>query len=143
MREVISSQLLLSLLYASPTVFEAVEQMLLPVLVPAPVPAPDLAVSEGVAAAAFALLAKLEVDGKQKSPSALKVFRYYCMEGLTGPLVARKCSCSLRTVFLRLKFIETRTGTKTAQFRAMSPYLQQLSEDFDSTGAREVYQKMR
>ena len=48
MREVISSQLLLSLLYASPTVFEAVEQMLLPVLVPALVPAPDLAVSEGV-----------------------------------------------------------------------------------------------
>ena len=142
MREVISSQLLLSLLYASPTVFEAVEQMLLPVLVPAPVPAPDLAVSEGVAAAAFALLAKLEVDGKQKSPSALKVFRYYCMEGLTAEAVGLKCKCASRTVFRRLKFIETRTGTKTAQFRAMSPYLQQFSEDYASNGAREVYLKM-
>jgi len=103
MREAISSQMLLSLLYASPTVFEAVEQMLLPVLVPAPVPAPDLAVSEGVASAAFALLAKLEVDGKQKSPSALKVFRYYCMEGLTAEAVGLKCKCASRTVFRRLK----------------------------------------
>lgn len=95
-------------------------------------------VSEDVARSAFALLQKLELDAPMKAPSVLTVFRLYCVDGHSADRVARKCRCAKGTVMSRLRFIETVTKTKPEQFRAMSGHLQQLDDDLNASGAREI-----
>ena len=41
----------------------------------------------------------------------------------------------------RLRFIEAVTHTKPEQFRAMSGHLQQMADDYDASGAREIYRR--
>ncbi len=41
----------------------------------------------------------------------------------------------------RLRFIEERTGVKAEQFRAMSGHLQQVDDDLNASGAREIYRR--
>lgn len=98
-------------------------------------------VSEDVARSAFALLQKLELDAPLKAPSVLTVFRLYCVDGFSADRVARKCRCSKGTVMSRLRFIEERTGVKPEQFRAMSGHLQQVDDDLNASGAREIYRR--
>jgi len=97
--------------------------------------------SEDVARSAFALLQKLDLDAPLKAPSALTVFRLYCVEGHSAEQVARKCRCGKATVVRRLRFIEARTGLKAEQFRAMSGHLQQIDDDLKASGAREIYRR--
>ena len=78
MRTAIPTDLLLRLMNATPAQFAAVERILSAVAVELPAP-----VSENVARAAFALLVKLDAQGKQKSPTPLTVFRFYCAEGMS------------------------------------------------------------
>lgn len=98
-------------------------------------------VSEEVARSAFALLQKLELDAPLKAPSVLTVFRLYCVDGFSADQVARKCRCAKGTVMSRLRFIETVTKTKPEQFRAMSGHLQQVDDDLNASGAREIYRQ--
>jgi len=98
-------------------------------------------VTADVARSAFALLQKLEMDAPLKAPSALTVFRLYCVDGYSAEQVARKCRCGKATVIRRLQFIEARTGVKAERFRAMSGHLQQLDDDLNASGAREIYRR--
>lgn len=150
-RREISTDLLLRLMNATPEQFAAVERILGCTSPTAASEAGGLtlrdgnaereAASEDVARAAFALLQKLELDAPLKAPSVLRVFRLYCVDGLSADQVARKCRCAKGTVMSRLRFIETVTKTKPEQFRAMSGHLQQLDDDLNASGAREIYRR--
>ena len=74
-------------------------------------------------------------------PSVLRVFRLYCVDGLSAERVARKCRCAKGTVMSRLRFIEAMTHTRPEQFRAMSSHLQQIDDDLRASGAREIYRR--
>jgi hypothetical protein len=102
---------------------------------------PGEPITVNVAQAAFALLVKLDAQGKHKAPTPLTVFRLYCMEGHSAARVARKCTCSKGTVMSRLRFIETETKTRPEQFRAMSGHLQQMDDEYNASGAREIYRR--
>ena len=136
MRPVIPTDLLLRLMNATPEQYAAVER----ILVAAPVELPS-AVTKDVARSAFALLVKLDAQGKHKSPTPLTVFRLYCVEGLSAGRVAEQCRCSKATVIGRLQFIEAVTHTKAEDFRAMSGHLQQMADDYETSGAREIYRR--
>lgn len=94
-----------------------------------------------VAQVAFALLVKMDAEGIYKKPSPLTVFRLYCIEGLSADQVAAKCRCAKGTIMARLRFIEAQTKTKPEQFRAMSAHLQELADNYDRSGAREIYRR--
>jgi len=136
MRPAIPTDLLLRLLNATPAQYAAVEKILATVAVELPAP-----VTADVASAAFALLVKLDAQGKQKAPTPLTVFRLYCAEGLSAEMVAAKCRCAKGTVMRRLRFIEEATNTRPEHFRAMSGHLQQLADDYETSGAREIYRR--
>lgn len=121
---------------ATPEQYATVEKILS--TVEAELPAP---VTEDVARTAFALLIKLDAQGKQKSPSPLTVFRLYCAERLSADQVAAKCRCAKGTVMSRLRFIEEVTNTKPEMFRAISGHLQQMADDYETSGAREIYRR--
>lgn len=136
MRTAIPTDLLLRLMNATPEQYAAVERVL--AAVPLDEPAP---VELNVAQAAFALLVKLDAEGNYKKPSPLTVFRLYCIEGLSADDVAAKCRCAKGTIMSRLRFIEAETKTKPEQFRAMSAHLQELADNYDRSGAREIYRR--
>jgi hypothetical protein len=94
-----------------------------------------------VAQAAFALLVKLDVQGKQKVPTALTVFRLYCVEKMSANEVAIECDCGKGTVMGRLRQIEAATHTRPELFRPMSGHLQKMLEDYETSGAREIYRR--
>lgn len=98
-------------------------------------------VNEAGAVAVFALIVKLDAQGKQKAPSPLTVFRHYCIEGLSAEQVATKCRCAKGTVMGRLRLIERATRKKPESFRAMSDHLQRLDDTYSNTGARDIYRR--
>ncbi len=99
------------------------------------------AVTMEIGRAAFALLVKLDAQGKQKAPSPLTVFRLYCAEALSADQVAEKCGCSKGTVMNRLHFIQRITKRKPEQFRQISGHLQQMADDYTNSGAWEIYRR--
>lgn len=121
---------------ASPEQYAAVEKILATVAVEVSAP-----VDLNVAQAAFALLVKMDAQGIYKKPSPLTVFRLYCIEGFSADQVATKCRCAKGTIMSRLRFIEDATNTKPEQFRAMSGHLQKIADDYDNSGAREIYRR--
>jgi hypothetical protein len=143
MRAAIPTDLLLRLMNATPEQYAAVERVLgvTPEDGGSKMEAGEPAVSENVARSAFALLQKLELDAPLKAPSVLTVFRLYCVDGHSADQVARKCRCGKATVIRRLQFIEARTGMKPEQFRAMSGHLQQVDDDLNASGARDIYRQ--
>ncbi len=154
MREVLPTELLLRLMNATPAQYAAVAEILGVKDEVRMTKDKDAAradggsatgnrstVSEDVARSAFALVQKLDVDAPMKAPSVLTVFRLYCVEGNSAERVARKCRCGKATVIRRLQFIEARTGVKADQFRAMSGHLQQVDEELNTSGAREIYRR--
>ena len=157
MRATLPTELLVRLINASPEQFAMVAKILglsaecgawnAEFSTPHPQSLPPIeveqeeSVSEDVARAAFALLVKLELDTALKAPSVLTVFRLYCVDGLSAERVARKCRCAKGTVMSRLRFIETVTKTKPEDFRAMAGHLQQLDDDLNASGAREIYRR--
>lgn len=148
MRTAIPTELLLRLLNATPEQFAAVQRALgmkedgrWKMAGGEELAEKEPAVELNVAQAAFALLAKLDAEGIYKKPSPLTVFRLYCIEGLSADLVAAKCRCAKGTIMARLRFIEAQTKTKPEQFRAMSAHLQELADNYDRSGAREIYRR--
>ena len=89
-------------------------------------PDPKLEPGEDVARHAFALVEQLETGGKP--PSALAVFRLYCMEGLSANKVARRLRCSKPTVLRRLKLIEKRVGVGVEKLRCYSGHLEETAQ---------------
>ena len=77
--------------------------------------------SENVARAAFALLEKLDSGRRRPPPSVPKVFRLYCIDGLSAAEVARKCRCSKAAVIRRLNLIRQKTGLSPALLRTFAP----------------------
>jgi hypothetical protein len=71
----------------------------------------------------------------------LTVFRLYCVDGYSADRVARKCRCAKGTVMSRLRFIEDVTKTKPEDFRAVSSHLQQMDDEYNASGAREIYRR--
>jgi hypothetical protein len=138
MRTAIQTDLLLRLVNATPEQYAAVEKILARAPSEGETPAP---VNENVAQAAFALLVKLDTEGIHKKPSPLTVFRLYCIEGMSAEQIATRSRCAKGTVMSRLRFIEDATHTKPEQFRAMSDHLQDMAENYDQTGAREIYRR--
>ena len=140
MRQSIPTDLLLRLMNATPEQYSAVEKIL---------GSPEQGggseecegMSAGVARSAFALLQKLELDAPLKAPSVLTVFRLYCVDGFSADQVARKCRCAKGTVMSRLRFIEEVTNTKPEQFRALSGHFQQVDDELNASGAREIYRR--
>jgi len=80
-----------------------------------------------VARAAFALLEKLDSGRRRPPPSIPRVFRLYCIDGLSAAQVARKCRCSKAAVIRRLNLIRQKTGLSPALLRICAP--QPLSLD--------------
>ena len=144
MRAAIPTELLLRLMNATPEQFNQVLRILgvnadtLKTEMPKGDEEPA---REEVARSAFALLVRLDVEHRWKSPSPLTVFRLYCVEGYSADQVARKCRCSKGTVMSRLRFIEQQTKTRPEDFRAMSGHLQQMDDELRASGAREIYRQ--
>jgi DNA-directed RNA polymerase specialized sigma24 family protein len=136
MRPEIPIDFLLRWAKATPEQRAAAEKCLSAVPLESPAP-----VTLDVARTAFALVVKMDARGKQKAPTALTVFRLYCVEELSADRVAAKCRCGKGTVMSRLRQIEQATNTKPEQFRAMSDHLRQMVEDYETSGAREVYRR--
>jgi len=63
-----------------------------------------------VAVATFALMEKLESGRGLRAPWIAKVFRLYCVEGMSAAQVARECRCWKASVTRRLKLIWRKTG---------------------------------
>ena len=136
MRAAIPTDLLLRLMNATPEQYVAIEKILSAVSLETLAP-----VDMNVAQAAFSLLVKLDVQGLHKKPTPLTVFRLYCIEGMSAEQIATKSRCAKGTVISRLRFIEKATNTKPEQFRAMSDHLQQMADNYDQSGAREIYRR--
>ena len=78
------------------------------------------------------------MDAHLKAPSVLTVFRLYCVDGYSADRVVQKCRCAKGTVMSRLRFIESRTGVKADQFRAMSVT---CSSDMRTSDAKAIYRR--
>lgn len=137
MRTVISTELLLRLMNATPEQYAAVERILTAVAVTKPAPP----VTMEVATAAFAMMLKLQPKAKHRAPTPLTVFKYYCIEKMSAKAVAKACRCAKGTVMSRLRFIQDETKTKPEQFRAMSGHLQRIADDYKNSKAEKVFMK--
>jgi hypothetical protein len=83
---------------------------------------------EDSARRAFALVEQL--DSRGKPPSALTVFRLYCVQEMSIPQIARKCRCSVGTVGNRLAHIRRKTGVAPQALRRISIHMSHLEEEF-------------
>jgi hypothetical protein len=88
---------------------------------PAGSPASPVAPSQEVALAAFALLEKFDSGRCRPPPSIPKVFRLYCIDGLSAGAIARKCRCSKTAVMRRLNLIRKTAGLSPARLRRFAP----------------------
>lgn len=98
-------------------------------------------VDEDLATRAFALVRQLESDQPTKPPSALTVFRLYCIDQLTPAQIARKCRCDRSTVRRRLQLIESRTGTSPDRLRKVSAHLDKLEAGIADSRAAHIHRK--
>jgi hypothetical protein len=102
-------------------------------------PQPKEALGEETARQAFALIQQLDASPAfAKPPSALTVFRLYCMEELSAERIARKLGCSKGTVINRLNLIRQKTGSDPGALRKFSPHLQSLEETLTDPRAARI-----
>jgi hypothetical protein len=97
-------------------------------------PQPKEPLDEDVARRAFALVQQFDAP-------TLAVFKFYCLEGLSGSQVARRCHCSKATVMARLKTIRRKTGMHPLQLRRLSPQVGKLEEQMSDSRARRLYRR--
>lgn len=143
-RPTIPSELLLRLMNATPQQYAAVEKILMGAkaeTLKSEMLEAEPTVNEGVARNAFALVQRLDADGRQRRPSVLSVFRLYCVDGFSAGEVARKCRCAKGTVINRLRLIEERTGIRAEQFRARSEQFVRMEKEFADSGAKRIYRR--
>lgn len=88
---------------------------------------------------AFALVERLDAGSPARPPSAVTVFRLYCVEGLSLGRISRQCRCSKATVFRRLRTIHRETGISPDRLRTFSPHLEKLCPAARVEKAREIH----
>jgi hypothetical protein len=98
-------------------------------------------VDEDLATRAFALVQQLESDRPTKPPTALTVFRLYCIEGRSAADIARKFHCTRVTVARRLRLIELKTRIKPDQLRKISAHLEKTEASFADPRASHIHRK--
>jgi hypothetical protein len=96
---------------------------------------------EGAARRAFELVRQLEATSKMKPPSALTVFRLYCMEELTTTQIARTCRCGKTTVIHRLNLIRDKTGVDPESLRRLSDHFNRMEDDLTDSRAQHIHRK--
>jgi hypothetical protein len=134
---VLPTDLLLRLMNATPEQYAAVREVLgLEECQPDGPPPTDNELRN-----AFALVVKLDAQGKQELPTPMTVFRFYCAKSLSIRDTAMKCKCGRTTVCRRLRQIEQATRMKPIQFRVISGSLLEMIEDYERSGVREIYRQ--
>lgn len=96
---------------------------------------------ESAASRAFALVQQLESEEPTKPPTALTVFRLYCVENLNVAQIARKCGCSRGTVRGRLELIEKRTGANVDWLRKRSAHFEKIEASLSDSRASHIHRK--
>ena len=104
-------------------------------------PTAEEPVEEDIARQAFALVQQLDAEGSARPPTALTVFRLYCMEELTAGQIARRCGCGKTTIIDRLNLIRAKTGVAPEDLRRLSPHFNRLEGDISDSRARRIYRK--
>ena len=96
---------------------------------------------ENLATRAFALVQQLDAEGTRRRPTALTVFRLYCIDGLNSCSIARKTRCSRMTIRSRLQLIENKIGMKINQLRKISAHLEKAEATFTDSRASHIHRK--
>jgi len=104
-------------------------------------PEPQEAADEDIARKAFALVEQLDSEDPVKGPSALTVFRLYCLEELSATQIARRCGSSKTSIMRRLELIRAKTGVAPARLRRLCPYFEKLEADLADSRARHIHRK--
>jgi hypothetical protein len=94
---------------------------------------------QNVAQRAFALVRQLDSGELRKAPSALTVFRLYCIEALSAQRIAQRFGWSRTTVLRRLELIRAKTGVDPDSLRTLSPHLSRLEADLSDSRARHIH----
>lgn len=96
---------------------------------------------EEAARRAFAMVRQLDTDCPVKSPSALTVFRLYCVEELNAAQIARKCCCSKSTIIGRLHLIRKATGVPPQQLRRFSAHFSAIEAAATDARAAHIHRQ--
>ena len=136
MREVLSSDLLLRLIHATPEQYAHVERVLGMSGSDGWTP-PDSATDDD-ARKLFALLKALESEGNYQKAPVTRVFQLYCLESKTRKEVAKACRCAPSLITLRLKTIEKKLGRKPAELRSISPEFERIADSLSDSPARRI-----
>jgi hypothetical protein len=98
-------------------------------------PRPD---EQSLATRAVALVRQLDSEGLVTPPSALAVFRLFCLEDRSAAEIAREFRCSKPTVLRRLRLIREKTGLSPAQLRRLSAHFEAIEDTLSDPRARRV-----
>jgi hypothetical protein len=134
MRAVISTDLILRLIHATPEQYASVERVL------------GISGSDGWTPAAtddearklFALLKSLESEASYNKAPVTRVFLLYCHESLSRKQVAKACGCSVSLVKERLKTIERKLGRKVSELRNLALDFDGVAEPVADSRARRI-----
>ncbi|HEY3863141.1 MAG TPA: sigma factor-like helix-turn-helix DNA-binding protein [Verrucomicrobiae bacterium] len=96
------------------------------------------AVSPEAAVGAFAIVQKLDDGHRLKKATLMKVFRLYCIEGMSSRQIASQCGCSKTMVMKRLKFLEEKLGMPPAKLRAYSTQFERMEDELTDSRARRI-----
>lgn len=96
---------------------------------------------EDVARAAWAIINKLDSGKSRSEPSAVRVFKHYCQEGLSADKLAIKYGWAKGTVMNRLEEIEKATGLDKKQLRVLSGHMARVEEQLTDDRAGYIHRK--
>jgi hypothetical protein len=95
-------------------------------------------VSEDTARQLFALVKQLETESSWRKAPVLQVFRLYCMEGLTGQQIAKRCACAKSLIILRLKQLREKLGRDPAELRQYSDHFDRIEDSLNDPRAKKI-----
>jgi hypothetical protein len=102
-------------------------------------PEPNL--PEDIARRAFALVEQLDSERPLKAPTALTVFRLYCIEELSAAQIARRTRSSKATIIRRLEMIQARTGIDPRNLRRVSTQFNKIEDDLADSRAEHIHRR--
>ncbi|MCZ7636707.1 MAG: helix-turn-helix domain-containing protein [Verrucomicrobia bacterium] len=83
----------------------------------------------------------LDAKEPKREASLLRVFRLYCVEGLSAEVTAQRCGCSKGTILNRLNQIRRRTGVDPAKLRTYSAQFEAIEESLSDDRARRIHRR--
>jgi hypothetical protein len=98
--------------------------------------------SDNEALRLFALLKALESETNCRKAPVTRVFRLYCLEGMTRNAIARQCRCAPSLVSLRFKAIRKKLGRKLSELRQvsmLSSHFEQMEASLRDDRARRIH----